>query len=185
MCTELECGICYRAYSTGRRCPRELSCRHTFCERCLFTLALSPKHLSVEDETRREDPRCDTAIIVCPLCRRSTSVSSPSGVRRELRVDEAVLERMEVAGVLHGYDGQSDGEDAEEEGASDAPPERDPCGTAGEESDAPLSRKGKLWRSIKRFWKKCAGTSSGTQRGIHCTSEDLKDIALMTCYTMM
>ncbi|MBN3305293.1 RN223 protein, partial [Amia calva] len=190
MCTELQCGICYRTYNTGHRCPRELSCGHTFCQRCLVTLARTCASPAGEDE-RLRGSEGEAADIVCPLCRCSTSVSASTEVRRCLPVDEAVLERMQAAGLLDGSAGDSEEEDEESEGKCDGPSDGSSCVPAREEEEeeeeeAAGSRKGKLWRAIKRFWKKCGGGSSNARRSsvIQCNSEDLRDIALMTCYMM-
>ncbi|KAG8006164.1 hypothetical protein GBF38_005348 [Nibea albiflora] len=92
MYSELECGICYRTYNAGRRCPRELQCKHSFCESCLLALSrpLAP------EEARQGADRS----ITCPLCRQTTSITGERPMRAELRVDECVLERLLSAGVL-------------------------------------------------------------------------------------
>ncbi|XP_041094108.1 E3 ubiquitin-protein ligase-like [Polyodon spathula] len=176
MCTELECGICYRAFNRTRRCPRKLDCSHSFCERCLVTLAGPPgSDTEDNDENLRGSPESGPdaeARVVCPLCRRSTWIPSPGAVRRQLPLDEAVLERMEAGGVQD-EEGDSEGEEAADSAA-------DGSSSAG-------SNKPKFWGVVKRFWKK---HSNGNRRHnnrqrICCTSEDLKDIALMTCYSMI
>lgn len=86
MCADLDCGVCYRTYTSRRRCPRLLQCKHSFCESCLRAL-LTPER-----------------DIVCPMCRRTTPVSGE--IRAELPVDEGVLEQL----------GEDPEEEEEEEG---------------------------------------------------------------------
>ncbi|XP_044040730.1 E3 ubiquitin-protein ligase-like [Siniperca chuatsi] len=171
MYTELECGICYLTYNAGRRCPRELHCKHSFCESCLLALsrALGP------DETRLGSDRS----IMCPLCRHTTSISGEGKVGAELRVDECVLKRLLAAGIL-------DQEEEEEEdghvqvGNEEATlPE-----TPAEEGDSfPGSRGGRLRRSWSKFWRKICGKSTG-QRGRenYMTNDDMRNLAIMSCY---
>ncbi|XP_058870400.1 RING finger protein 227-like [Acipenser ruthenus] len=175
MCTELECGICYRGFNRTRRCPRKLGCSHSFCERCLATLARPPQPDTEDDENRRGSPETGPdvqACVVCPLCRRCTWISSPGAVRRQLPLDESVLERMEAGGVQD-EEGESDGEEAADSAA-------DGSSSAG-------SNKPKFWRVVKRFWKKHTNGNSrhSNRQRIYCTSEDFRDIALMTCYSMI
>ncbi|XP_036403519.1 E3 ubiquitin-protein ligase-like [Megalops cyprinoides] len=176
MCSELECGICYRVYNTGRRCPRELICLHTFCERCLVTLSST----SFRDDGGLAKPG-DIAI-VCPLCRYSSTVTGAEGVRKAFRVDESVLERMLAAGVLD----DSSAEDSESEDGDTEEGEENAEGAhpIAEESAVPRSRKSKLWRSVKRFCGKIAANSGHTpSRGSRCmTNADMRDLALMSCY---
>ncbi|KAG7464646.1 hypothetical protein MATL_G00167580 [Megalops atlanticus] len=177
MCSELECGICYRVYNTGRRCPRELNCLHTFCERCLVTLSST----SVRDDGGLANPG-DIAII-CPLCRYSSTVTGAEGVRQAFRVDEGVLERMLAAGVLD----DSSAEDSESEDVDTAEGEENAEGIhpIAEESVVPRSRISKLCRSVKRFCRKIAANSSHTpsRGGSRCmTDADMRDLALMSCY---
>lgn len=136
MCSDLECGVCYRTFNAGRRCPRELRCRHSFCESCLLVLSGTPGP--------KEAPRS----ITCPLCRNTTPISGESQVRAELRVNEAVLERLTSAGVL-------DQEEEEEEEEKEAEEERTLPDTPAEESAPfPGTRGGRLRRSWKKFWRK-------------------------------
>uniref|UniRef100_A0A3Q3Q4C1 RING-type domain-containing protein n=1 Tax=Monopterus albus TaxID=43700 RepID=A0A3Q3Q4C1_MONAL len=157
MYSELECGICYRTYTAGRRCPRELHCKHSFCESCLLVLY---RHLG-SPEARLEADR----FIVCPLCRQTTSISGEGGVRSELRVDECALERLLAAGVLEEEGQHEDGCDDNEEATL---PE-----TPGEESDPSLgARRGPPRRFWRKVWRKIVGKSA---------RDDLKNIAMMSC----
>ncbi|XP_038831762.1 E3 ubiquitin-protein ligase-like [Salvelinus namaycush] len=172
MCSELECGICYRSYNTGRRCPRELQCKHSFCERCLVTLSQSSV---CEVESKECSPQDKT--IVCPLCRYRTSVSGK--VRAALRVDESVLERMVVSGVLDESmtDDEEDSEGKEDD--NETPHEN----SAEERDSSSGSRGGRFHRSLRRVWGKFTGNHS--QRRAHCmTDEDLIDLFMMSCYTI-
>ncbi|KAL4631453.1 hypothetical protein GN956_G15055 [Arapaima gigas] len=157
MSFEVECSICYRPYNAGRRCPRKLRCLHTFCESCLSTLAALG--------AGGEQPS-----IACPLCRQCTPLQTEGALMQELRVDEDVLGRMVAAGVCE----DSDCEDGDLDSDSGK--------TCKVE---PRSRRGKLWKFLKHFCGRLTGTSghsshpSGTSR---MTDEDLKDLALMSCY---
>lgn len=157
MYSELECGVCYRTYNAGRRCPRELQCKHSFCESCLLALS---RPLGA-DEGRLGADRS----IVCPLCRHVTSMSEEGSVdlRVKLRVDEFVLERLIAAGVL-----DQEGDDPEEEDGGhvqDGNEEATLPETPGEESESFAgSRGGGLRRSWRKVWRKISGKSS-RQRG--------------------
>lgn len=141
MCSDLECGVCYRAFNAGRRCPRELSCHHSFCESCLLVLSRTP------------GPEEAPQSITCPLCRNTTSISGESQVRAELRVDEDVLERLMSAGVL----------DREEEEEKEAEEERTlPDAPAEESASFPDTRGGRLRRSWKKVWRKINGEREST-----------------------
>nr|XP_020484900.1 E3 ubiquitin-protein ligase RNF186-like [Labrus bergylta] len=109
MYSELECGICYQTYNAGRRCPRELQCKHSFCENCLLALSRPPQGGPDDDGTTAR-LGADKSI-VCPLCRHVTSIHGDRRLRVELRVDERVLERLLTAGVLD----REDDDDQEEE----------------------------------------------------------------------
>lgn len=146
MYSELECGVCYRTFNAGRRCPRELQCKHSFCESCLRALSR---------------PLGPDRSIVCPLCRHATFIPQDRTVRAELRVDECLLERLLAAGM------------PDEEG--DEPEEREGGGggdegvtlpeAPGEGSESrPVSRGGRLRRSLSKVWKKISGNGS-RQRG--------------------
>ncbi|XP_054457817.1 E3 ubiquitin-protein ligase-like [Anoplopoma fimbria] len=162
MFSECECGICYRTYNAGRRCPRELLCKHSFCESCLLALS-------------RPEARC--LGILCPLCRQTTSISGEGRLRAELRVDECVLERLIASGVLN-----EEEEEEEEEEDSHVPEEQTTRPeTPAEESDlSPGSRGGRLRRSCRKVWRLVSGKGRG---GENCmTNEDLRDFAMMSCY---
>lgn len=134
MYSDLECGVCYRIFNAGRRCPRELRCRHSFCESCLLALSRPPADRS----------------IVCPLCRHATSIPEDGRLRAELRVDEGVLERLLAAGLL------DRAEDKTEEGEEVTLPE-----SPAEDSDSlAASRGGRLRRSWKKVWRKISGKNS-------------------------
>lgn len=143
MYSELECGVCYRTLNAGRRCPRELHCKHSFCESCLRALS---RPLGLDRS------------IVCPLCRHATFIPQDRTVRAELRVDECLLERLLAAEM------PDEEEDEPEEGEGgdvgvtlpEAPGE-------GSES-RPVSRGGRLRRSLNKVWKKISGDGS-RQRG--------------------
>lgn len=134
MVPEMECGICYQSYNAGRRCPRQLSCKHSFCESCLLTLAQS---------ANIPEPR-----IACPLCRHSTSLSD-ARVQDNLPVDEDIFERLVTAGSLE--ECTDDDEDTEEpKQDASSPPKEDV-------SPPPRSRKGHLMKCIRRLCKRVNG----------------------------
>lgn len=152
MDSELECGVCYRIYNAGRRCPRELQCKHSFCESCLRAL-LKPQ---VANEARPGPNRS----IVCPLCRHATSISEEGSVRAELRVDEGALERLMSAGVLD-REGDDPEEEEEEDGRRGSEEEATLSDTPTEESEALSdSRGGRVRRSWRKVWRKISGKSS-------------------------
>ncbi|KAM4611389.1 RING finger protein 227 [Polymixia lowei] len=162
MFSELECGICFQSYNAGRRCPRELQCKHSFCESCLVSLC--------------RQASSDTSI-VCPLCRRITTVSGEEKLRAALRVDESVLELMVAAGVLEDSEADDDVKDECEVNRGETLPESP---AEGGDSSSGL-RGGRFRRSWKRMWAKITGD---TQRGrTHCmTDDDIRDLAMMSCY---
>lgn len=139
MYSEFECGICYRTYNAGRRCPRELRCKHSFCESCLLALS---RPLGADEGLLGADRS-----IVCPLCRHATSISEEGRVV-ELRVDECVLERLLAAGVL-----DQEGDDPEEEE-----------GAHVRDGNEEVGGGGRLRRSWRKVWRKISGKSS-RQRG--------------------
>ncbi|KAL6067379.1 hypothetical protein STEG23_012472 [Scotinomys teguina] len=73
---DLECLVCREPYNCAR-CPKLLSCQHTFCAVCLKLL------LYVQE---------DTWSIPCPLCRKVTAV--PGGLICSLRDQEAMVGRL-------------------------------------------------------------------------------------------
>ncbi|XP_041635596.1 E3 ubiquitin-protein ligase-like [Cheilinus undulatus] len=179
MYSELECGICYRIYNAGRRCPRELHCKHSFCESCLLALSRAPPRGGAGDEARLGADRS----IVCPLCRHTTSIPGDRRIRVELRVDEDVLERLLAVGVLDRED-EDDQEEEEEEGrvleGSDDNEERTLPGTTAEESNSsPGSRGGRLRRSWSKVWRTISGRSS---RQNCMTNDDMRNLAMMASY---
>ncbi|XP_073331179.1 RING finger protein 227 isoform X2 [Pagrus major] len=171
MYSELECGICYRTFNAGRRCPRELQCKHSFCESCL--LALSRPLGSGED-----------ASIDCPLCRHTTSISGEGKIRAELRVDECVLERLLAAGVLDQEDPEEEEEEGDVQDGCDDSEEGQLPESAAEESDSSAgSRGGRLRRSCRKVWQKISGKSSRPRGGENClTSDDMRNLAMMSCF---
>ncbi|KAG7497233.1 RING finger 223-like [Solea senegalensis] len=167
MYSELECGICYRTYNAGRRCPRELRCRHTFCQSCLLSLVL-PQHLGAEDKS-----------ILCPLCRQNTSISTPN-IRAELRVDEHVLDLLLEEGFLNRDDEEED--QVQEEGTEEGTtlPE-----TPAEQSDSFAgSRGGRLRRNWRKVWSAISGRSfqQNVAHGDCMTNDDMRNLAMMSCY---
>lgn len=143
MDSDLECGVCYQLFNAGHRCPRELQCKHTFCQRCLRVL-LTPRGL-----------------ILCPLCRHPTPVSQEGRLRAELRVDEGALERLLAAGLL-----DQSGEDDEEE--EDVRAEEGRTTLPGEPPQEVVeafsgSRGGRLRRSWRKVWGRISVKNS--QRG--------------------
>ncbi|CAN9509632.1 unnamed protein product [Ophioblennius macclurei] len=106
---DLECGICYKSYNGGRRGPRELTCKHTFCESCVVKLA-KPRTLSREQlEQGLTAPYRD---VTCPLCRRVTVFSEEEKkMRDELQVNLLVVEQLRTAGL---FNRQGDDEEDEE-----------------------------------------------------------------------
>ncbi|XP_028284998.1 RING finger protein 227-like [Parambassis ranga] len=176
MCSELKCGICYWTYNAGRRCPRELRCKHSFCESCLLVLSRpqGPGEAHLGEDRQ----------IVCPLCRHTTSISGEGPMRAELRVDECVLERLLQAGLLYKEEEEEEedrpikgceGKEEEEEGTR---PE-----TPAEESDSTAApRGGRLRRTWSKVWKTIIGKNA-RQREENCTrSDEQRNFALMSCY---
>ncbi|XP_072542859.1 RING finger protein 227 [Salminus brasiliensis] len=155
---ELECGICYRPYNSGRRCPRLLGCKHRFCESCLLRQGASTRPAGESDSQPG---------IVCALCRHHT-VLAEAGLRENLPVDEELLERLMAAGTLEGT--ASDDEDDEE-------PETETDGQSKEES-LPRTRRGRMWRAVKKLCCKIRGQD---RRGC-ITDAEMRDLALMSCY---
>lgn len=137
MNSDLECGVCYQLFNAGHRSPRELHCKHTFCERCLRAL-LTPRGL-----------------ILCPLCRHPTPVSQESRVTTDLRVDEGAMERLMVAGLLD----QSGEDDEAEEGRTALPGETHQGGVEASSG----SRGGRLRQSWRKVWRRISGKNC--QRG--------------------
>lgn len=132
MFSETECGICYRTYNAGSRCPRQLSCKHTFCERCLVMLARSMES---------PEPR-----IQCPLCRDFTSLSDAT-FKEKLPVDEDIMKRLVTAGCLEAC--ADDDEDEE--------PNENLSIQRKEESLPPTTPRGRLVKSVRRLCKKILG----------------------------
>ncbi|XP_060922034.1 E3 ubiquitin-protein ligase-like [Limanda limanda] len=169
MYSHIECGICYRTYNAGNRCPRELRCHHTFCESCLLALS----------RPGEGSPGADTSIL-CPLCRHTTSIPCEGRIRSELRVDEVVLARLMQAEVLE--------EEEEEDPEEVAEQEEDEGATLreaqAEESDSSSgSRGGKVRRSLKKVWKVIIGNGSQQGGGQNSmTSDDLRNLAMMSCH---
>ncbi|XP_069025912.1 E3 ubiquitin-protein ligase RNF182-like [Embiotoca jacksoni] len=145
MSSEIKCTVCYWTYNAGRRCPRELHCKHSFCESCLLALSrpLSP--------VRSHQGR----LIICPLCRFITSISGEGQLRAELRVDECTMERLLAAGVLDQEEDEDpeemvqDCDDEEEEGQAT----RLDTSAAGSDSIAGTVG-GRLRRSWSKLWLK-------------------------------
>ncbi|KAM6959717.1 uncharacterized protein LKV04_021370 [Tautogolabrus adspersus] len=176
MYSELECGICYQTYNAGRRCPRELQCKHSFCENCLLALS-RPLQGGPDDEARLGADKS----IVCPLCRHITSILGDRSLRVELRVDECVLEQLLISGVL---DREDDDDQEEEEGGVQDDCDVNEEGTlsenpAGEGDSPPGSRGGRLRRSWSKVWRKMSGKRS---RQNCMTNDDMRNLAMMSCY---
>ncbi|KAM8897448.1 uncharacterized protein AB9W97_008845 [Spinachia spinachia] len=170
MASEHECGVCYRAFNAARRCPRELHCKHSFCESCLRAL------------TR---PRGAQRLIVCPLCRHTTSIRGQGKeVRAELRVDEGVLERMIVSGVLDLEEEEGEEEEGPDgrvqHGCQESRGPRLPENPAEESDFPPGSRGGRLRRGCRSVWRSISGKRSGREDPI--SSENMRDLALMAIY---
>ena len=149
---ELECGVCFQIYNAGRRCPRELRCKHSFCECCLNLLVRSPAR---ETEGSTAHVPAEVAI-VCPLCRYPTILLGGE-VRGQLPVDEDLFERMLSTGVLN--DSMSDDDDADsDEFEKESVPKCEERTDDNSSTDAvPRSRGRRLWRSFKRFCDKVIG----------------------------
>ncbi|XP_076843541.1 RING finger protein 227 [Brachyhypopomus gauderio] len=161
MLSELECGICYQLYNAGRRCPRQLRCQHSFCEKCLLTQAQSAAH-------RTEDPETE-ARVVCAFCRHTTPLTEDR-LRDNFPVNEGILERILSVGGL------------EEKSCDDEEDEEKKSETSGrgEGDGLPRSRTGRLWKSMKRLCTKITGRS----RTSCITHAEMRDLALMSCYMM-
>ncbi|KAJ8008311.1 hypothetical protein DPEC_G00103520 [Dallia pectoralis] len=157
------------AYNTGRRCPRELQCKHSFCERCLIAIS---RPSVTEGESTQEYSRQDRTI-VCPLCRCPTSVSGT--LRIALRADERVLEQLADSGVPE--ESSTDDEEEVDECEEETAPEN-----SAEDGDSPSGSRGGRFRcSLKRFWGKLTGNRH--QRRTNCLSdEEVRDLAMMSCY---
>ncbi|XP_067302209.1 E3 ubiquitin-protein ligase-like [Pseudorasbora parva] len=160
MVPETECGICYRNYNLSRRCPRQLSCKHTFCESCLLTLAQSAESPA--------EPR-----LPCPLCRHPTSLSA-ARVQDNLPVDEDIFELLVTAG--------SSGECTDDDDDTEKP-EQDAVSPPKEDlSPPPRSRKGHLRKWMRRLCKKVTGDHVARTNCL--TDVDLRDLAMMSCLMM-
>lgn len=147
MYSELECGICYLTYNAARRCPRELHCKHTFCESCLLALSRSQ---TVTEATPNHAP---DRSIVCPLCRHTTSLSDEAKIRAELRVDEGAMERLMVTGVLLERDDDEEPEEPVEEETHSQ--------SSAEDSDSSEGvNRSRLRRTFRKVWKKISGKST-------------------------
>uniref|UniRef100_A0A3P9M1T5 E3 ubiquitin-protein ligase KEG n=1 Tax=Oryzias latipes TaxID=8090 RepID=A0A3P9M1T5_ORYLA len=160
MLSEIECGVCYRSFNAARCCPRELHCKHSFCESCLRRLGRGLAGRTVID---------------CPLCRHPTVLTGEPGeaaVRAQLRVDECALERLVAAGVLD--QDQEEDEEEETEEVKESPVEQRDVSSGVE--------RGMLRRSWKKVWRAISGKRS-EQRVDDCmTSDELRNLALMSCY---
>ncbi|KAM9500942.1 RING finger protein 227 [Clarias gariepinus] len=160
MLSELECGICFRLFDAGRRCPRQLDCKHSFCETCLLTLA----------GCRSEEPESGSRII-CAFCRHSTPLSlSEDTLKGILPVDEDILVRLEEEGVL--CESASDREDDDEEPRPET--------VSQSKDDLPRTQRGRLWKSVKSLYKRIKGSN---RQGC-ITNSEMTDLALMACYMM-
>lgn len=156
MYSDLECGICYRSYNLGRRCPRELQCRHSFCESCLLALALS-----------QPQPGAANRAVVCPLCRQTTSIcGGEKKLRTELKVDESVLERLLASGILDDEPEEEEAEHGQVQDACDHGEDQAPSELAGrdqttaEQSDSTTGTgSGRLRQTLGKVWKKIIGES--------------------------
>ncbi|KAJ0055621.1 hypothetical protein NL108_006467 [Boleophthalmus pectinirostris] len=179
MYTGLECAICYLTYNGGRRCPRELHCKHTFCESCLLALSRAPAHSEAHNEASRGPDRPDRAI-VCPLCRHTTSISGEEQIRAELRVDECAMEQLLVTGVLLETE-----EELPEESRQDPEEERTPCESTAEDSDlSGGNSRSSLRRTLRKVWKKISGKNSRqtANDSTDMSADDMRNFALMACY---
>ncbi|KAM3857428.1 RING finger protein 227 [Diretmus argenteus] len=170
MYSDLECGICYQPYNAGRQCPRELHCKHSFCESCLLALS-RPRD---PEEGRPGTGQGQGRSIVCPLCRRVTSIPGER-MTAALGVDERVLGRLVAAGVLAEEDIKEDRDGGDEGTFAES--------QAEERDSSPGSRGGRLRRCCRRVWGKITGKTTGSN-GANCmTNEDLRDLVMMSCCT--
>lgn len=164
-------------YNAGRRCPRELRCKHTFCESCLLALSRDVAHT----EAHRGPDRA----IVCPLCRHTTSISAEERIRAELRVDEGAMEQLLVTGVLLEPEEEEEEEEPDED-SPDAVEEETPSESSAEDSDlSEDNSRGRLRRAMRKVWKKISGKNARQTGGDNLTdmsSEDMRSFALMACY---
>ncbi|XP_053716427.1 E3 ubiquitin-protein ligase-like [Synchiropus splendidus] len=159
MYSELECGVCYRRFNCGRRCPRELECRHVFCQSCLLLLA----------HTRQEPDETTGCQICCPLCRHITSISGKAPVEG-LQVTQSVLDVLLAEGGLEEEDPEE-----EEHGGKEVEPETD-------HSDSNVgTRGGRLRRSFRKVWMKIIGKREGEDT---LSDSDIRSLALMSCYML-
>ena len=76
MLKRLECPVCYATYNLKEQHPRLLSCFHTLCQSCIKTLS-------------------QNAAVVCPLCKRSTSMGGSSGKEAVLPSNFALCDMIE------------------------------------------------------------------------------------------
>ncbi|XP_061772871.1 RING finger protein 223 [Nerophis ophidion] len=77
---ELECSVCYSQFNNVFRCPKVLTCRHTFCLECLARINVKS---------------LQPAAICCPLCRHPTPLPA-LGLPR-LTTDVGVLASLPAA----------------------------------------------------------------------------------------
>lgn len=149
MCSETECGICYRSYNLSRRCPRQLCCKHTFCESCLVTLGRS---------VESPEPR-----MMCPLCRHATPLTT-ARIQENLPIDEDIFDRLVTAGTVE--ECADDDEDTEK-------PNRDVVILPKEDVPPPRSRKGHLMKCLSRLCKKVTGDARRSEYFTSITSFQL------------
>lgn len=155
MDSDLECSVCYQLYNAGRRCPRELQCKHTFCETCLRAM--------LTHRGATEAPAGSHRLILCPLCRYPTTVSEEGRVRAELRVDEGVLEQLLAAGLLDrpGVESDEDQDVRSEEGGTTLPGGPHQGGVEAFSG----SRGGRLRQSWRKVWRRISWKNSQRQDG--------------------
>ncbi|KAJ8389616.1 hypothetical protein AAFF_G00118530 [Aldrovandia affinis] len=80
MCEEeMECAVCYQAYTRWERIPRQLHCRHTFCTPCLRQICLSKSPL---------------LFVRCPFCRWTTVVGPKLSLQEGLWVDNELWDQI-------------------------------------------------------------------------------------------
>ncbi|CAL1590900.1 unnamed protein product [Knipowitschia caucasica] len=167
---ELECAVCFLTYNAGRRCPRELHCKHTFCESCLLALAQA---VGLNEADRA---------IVCPLCRQTTCVSAEERLRAQLRVDESAMEQLLLSELLLTEDPAEPNEPEKEE---ETEGQLSPCESSAQDSDLSMgSSRLRLRRTLRRVWKKISGRDAQQNENdfADMSSEDMRNFALFASY---
>ncbi|XP_078527768.1 RING finger protein 227 [Lissotriton helveticus] len=150
-----DCPICFMRYDRSGRAPRCLPCGHALCTRCLCEM------LATCRQQRQKGGR-----VTCPFCRAPTQLDC--GCRHSdvtsMPLDLGLWEKL-------GPDSLP-GEEQEES----------PC-TVLDDTEVPSAGKWKPWRALKKLVRgRDNRTPARTTRRQGFGHDDMRDLALMTCY---